>query len=105
VAPRNVFISVGDVLVSLARRYGFQSKLFEARLQERWPSIAGETIAGHTRPEMIRFKRLYLLVENSVWLQQLTFLKPGLIDKINTAAGKPIVADIILRVGEIADRR
>ena len=58
-------------------------------------------IALHTRPDGIRFKRLYLLVENSVWLQQLTFFKPGLLEKINSAAGKPLITDIVLRIGTV----
>ena len=66
----------------------------------------GETIAAHTRPDRIRFKKLYLLAENSVWLQQLLFLKPTLLEKINTAADRsaalPIVSDIVLRIGEFA---
>ena len=101
-APRLLFASVGEVLATLARRYGLQSKLFESNLTERWPEVAGETIAAHTRPDGIRFKRLYLLVENSVWLQQLTFFKPSLLEKVNAAAGKPLVTDIVLRVGVIA---
>src|SRR5439155_22659162 len=48
------------------------------------------------------FKKLYLIVENSVWLQQLTFLKPTLLEKINQEAGSQLVSDIILRVGEIS---
>ncbi|MEK7236280.1 MAG: DciA family protein, partial [Nitrospirota bacterium] len=54
----------------------------------------------------IRYKKLYLLVHNSVWLHQLTFLKPTLIQKLNTVAGAELVTDIVLRVGELpeADR-
>ena|SRR6185295_8138073 len=100
-APRSFFFPVGDVLTVLVRRYGLHTRLFESRLSERWPEIAGEAIAQHTRPDGIRFKRLHLLVENSVWLQQLTFFKPSLLEKINEAAGKPLVTDIVLRVGAI----
>ena len=100
-APRMSFSRVGDVLTVLTRRYGLHTKVFESQLAERWPDIAGETIAAHSRPDGIRFKRLYLLVENSVWLQQLTFFKPSLLEKINAAAGKPIITDIVLRIGDL----
>lgn len=103
-APRLLFSSVGEVLATLTRRYGLQSKLFESNLTERWPEVAGEMIATHTRPDGIRFKRLYVLVENSVWLQQLTFFKPALLEKINAAAGKPLVTDIVLRIGAIGNK-
>ena len=79
-----------------------EAKLLEWRLRRHWSDIAGEQIASHTRPDQIRFKKLYLIVENSVWLQQLTFLKPTLLEKINEAAGSQIVSDIIFRVGEVS---
>ena len=69
--------------------------MFEARLRRQWPDIVGEPIAAHTRPDQIRFKKLYVLVHNSVWLQQLTFLKP-----VNAMAGQPLVTETVLRIGE-----
>jgi len=104
---RAFFDSVGSVLKNLVQRYGLESKLLDYRLRQHWPEIAGEQIATHTRPDGIRFRKLYLIVENSVWLQQLTFLKPTLLENINAAAvgagGSPAVTDIVLRVGNIAD--
>jgi hypothetical protein len=66
-----------------------------------WPGIAGETVAAHTRPDQIKFKKLYLVAESSVWIQHLTFLKPELIEKVNAAAGKPLITDVVLRVGSV----
>lgn len=93
--------SFGTVLSGLAKRLGLQSHLFELRLQQQWGDLVGEPIASHTWPQHIRFKKLSLLVRNSVWLQQLTFLKPTLIAKLNERAGTELVADIAFRVGEI----
>ena len=95
--------SVSSVLEGLARRLGFESKLLESRLRRDWVSIVGEPIASNTWPDQIRYKRLYLLVHNSVWLHQLTFLKPTLIHKLNTVAGAELVTDIVLRIGELPD--
>jgi hypothetical protein len=101
-AYRHFFFSVSSVLTDIAHRYGLETTLTEYHLQHHWPEIAGASIAAHTRPDAIRFRRLYLIVENSVWLQQLTFLKPTLIEKINAAAGHSVLSDIVLRVGEVA---
>lgn len=95
------FASVSSILSGIAHRYGLETKLLEHQLRRHWREIAGAQIAAHTRPDQIRFKKLYLIVDNSVWLQQLTFLKPTLLETINAAAGSPIVSDIVLRVGEI----
>jgi predicted nucleic acid-binding Zn ribbon protein len=95
--------SVSNVLEGLARRLGLDSKLLENRLRRDWVSIVGEPIASNTWPDQIRYKKLYLLVHNSVWLHQLTFLKPTLIQKLNSVAGVELVTDIVLRVGELPE--
>ncbi len=93
--------SFGTVLSGLAKRLGLQSHLFELRLQQQWGDLVGEPLASHTWPQQIRFKKLSLLVRNSVWLHQLTFLKPTLIATLNQRAGTELVTDITMRVGEI----
>jgi len=98
---RHFFFSVSSVLTGLAKRLGLETKLLEAQLFRHWPEIAGDQVAAHTRPDQIRFKKLHLIVENSVWLHQLTFLKPTLIEKINAAAGGNLLSDIVMRVGEV----
>lgn len=96
--------SLSCILEGLARRLGLESKLLESRLRRNWVSIVGEPIASNTWPDQIRYKKLYLLVHNSVWLHQLTFLKPTLLHNLNGVAGGELVTDIVLRVGEIPSR-
>lgn len=93
--------SCSAILSGLAKRLGLESRLFELRLQHQWPNIIGEPIASQTWPAHIRFKKLYLTVQNSVWLQQLTFLKPTLLAKLHDSDGAAMVEDIVFRVGEI----
>ncbi|WP_447978619.1 DUF721 domain-containing protein [Candidatus Nitrospira bockiana] len=97
------FISLAAALDGVVARLGLSAKLAEQRLARDWPLIVGEPIAAHTRPDAIRYKKLYLIARNSMWLQQLLFLKPVLIDKITRAAGEGVVTDIVLRVGEIPE--
>lgn len=96
--------SFGTILSGLAKRLGLESHLVELRLQQQWHEIVGEPIASHTWPAQLRAKKLYLIVPNSVWLQQLTFLKPTLLAKLNAEAGTELVTEIVLRLGEIPSR-
>ncbi len=96
--------SLGTILSGVAKRLGLESRLLELRFQHRWPDLVGEPIASHTWPAQIRFKQLYLTVPNSVWLQQLTFLKPSLLAKLNAASGMEPLTEIVLRVGQIPTR-
>ena len=100
-AVQSFFDSIASVLNGIARRHGMEAKLLEHKLLMNWPAIAGEPIAAHTRPDQIKFKKLYLIAESSVWIQHLTFLKPELIEKVNAAAGRPMITDLVLRVGQV----
>lgn len=92
---------VSATLNAIAHQYGLEAKLLEHRLRLNWGKLVGDSIAMHTRPEAIRFRKLSLIADSSVWLQQLTFLKPDLLKKINATAGDVFVSDLILRVGEV----
>ena len=93
--------SFGAILSGLAKRLGLESRLVELRLQHQWRDLLGEPTGSHTWPDQIRFKKLYLIVRNSVWLQQLTFLKPALLAKLHEETGPHLITDIMFRVGEI----
>ena len=100
-ALHSFFDSIASVLSGIARRHGMEAKLLEHKLLTSWPDIAGQPVASHTRPDHILFKKLYLVAENSVWVQHLTFLKPELIAKVNEAAGSAMITDVVLRVGSV----
>lgn len=93
--------SSGAILSGLAKRLGLEARLLEFRLQRDWRHLVGEPIASHTWPTQVRFKQLYLTVQNSVWLQQLTFLKPALLAKLNADTRTECLSNIVLRVGQI----
>lgn len=99
------FSKVGEVLRRLAPRLGLETRLLERLVRQRWEGIVGDQVARHTQPGSIRFKKLTVHARNSIWVQQLTFLKPTLLEKINEAAGGPVIADLVLRVGELEDGR
>jgi hypothetical protein len=101
--PSGSLDSFSAILSGLAKRLGLQSHLFELRLQQQWRDIIGEPVGSHTWPAQVRFKKLYLIVRNSVWLQQLIFLKPTLLARLNDRAGCDLITDIAFRVGEIPE--
>ncbi len=89
------------LLARLLQSHGMSSRMLEYRLQQRWPEIVGEQIGRHSWPDSIRHRKLYLVAENSVWLQQLMFLKPTMLAKITAEPDGDGVAEIVLRVGPL----
>ncbi len=90
-----------DILSRFLKTHGMAIHMLEFKLRQHWPEIVGEHVARHTWPDSVRHRKLYLVAENSVWLQQLLFLKPELLAKINSAADGEALTDIILRVGTV----
>ena len=98
---RSPLIPLPDLIAGMIKTQGLQGRMVEYSLQQQWCAIVGPHIAGHTYPEAIRHHKLFLLAENSVWLQQLLFLKSELLAKITEAMGQDVLTDIVLRVGLI----
>jgi predicted nucleic acid-binding Zn ribbon protein len=100
-ARRPSLTPLPDVLARVLKAHGMQTPMLEYSLQQRWTDIVGEHIGRHTWPESIRHRKLYLVTENSVWLQQLRFLKPEILAKITTATEGEPLTDIVMRVGAL----
>ena len=95
--------SVSHVLQHLISQYGLEGPLAEHRLREHWVDVVGNQIAGHAQPDKIRFRKLYLSVDSPAWMQELAFLRPTLLEKVNAAlrrfkAGFHI-QEVILQLG------
>jgi len=69
------------------------------RIWQQWKDVVGPAIAENTRPEAIKGKLLVVHVSSAPWMQQLQFLKPELIEKLNETIGKEVVGDIRFKIG------
>ena len=67
-----------------------------------WKEIVGESIAYQTQPRSIRNQILFIDVSHSTWIQQLQFLKPTLLEKINAFIGGPPIQDIRFKIGKLS---
>jgi hypothetical protein len=103
-AKRPSLIPLPNVLTRVLKSHGMDARMREYALQQRWTEIVGPQVGHHTFPDSIRHHKLYLVVENSVWMQHLLYLKPDLLAKINTAAEGDPLTDIVFRVGSVPDQ-
>jgi hypothetical protein len=88
-------------LGSILKARGLQGHLSEYRIFGQWEKTVGSVIARHARPLSVRGKKLFLSVDSPAWMQQLSLLKPEIIEKVNSNLGKDAIKDITLRLGEI----
>ena len=78
---------------------GLAQKL--VKIFDVWLDAVGAYVAERTRPESIRDGHLTVLVESSVWIDRLSYLKPEFMDSLNEALGEPMVRDIVFKVGQV----
>lgn len=101
----HAFSSSGSVIREISQSHGFAVRLGEYRLQKQWKALVGEVVAAHTWPARIKFRKLHVAVDNSVWLHQLLYLKATLLEKIQAQMEELQLEDIIFRIGEIPEPR
>ncbi len=101
----HAFSSSRSVIREISHSHGFATRLWEYRLQKQWKALVGEVVAAHTRPTRIKFRKLHVAVDNSVWLHQLLYLKATLMENIQAQMGELQLEDIIFRIGELPESR
>jgi hypothetical protein len=67
-----------------------------------WREIVGDAVAANAQPSAVRNRILFVEVSHPAWIQQLQFLKPTLLEKINGFLGESLIQDIRFRIGKIS---
>lgn len=96
-------IGTDRLVPELFNSYGLAAKLDEHRLIAQWGQIVGPQIALHAMPREVRGRTLWVVVDSSTWLHELTLLKPLLLEKLVPVAGKAAVRDVRFVIGEVPE--
>ena len=99
----HAFSSSRSLIKDISQSHGFAMRLCEYRLQKQWKGLVGEVVASHTWPARIKFRKLHVAVDNSVWLHQLMYLKTTLMENIQARMEDLHLEDIIFWIGEIPE--
>ena len=83
----------------LTSRMGIDTRLEMQKAVVLWEEVVGGKVARRAKAEAVRSGILFVRVANSTWLQELSLLKEGIIDKLNARMESDIVKDIVFRVG------
>lgn len=86
-----------DLLDSGSDPLGFHLSLKANTVLRRWNELFGEVIGQNSWPELFRDGRLTVATTSSVWLQELSFQKETMLQKLNDSASEPLFAEIILK--------
>jgi predicted nucleic acid-binding Zn ribbon protein len=97
-AKRPLMHSLSQVLEKVLKNLDLEKALIQADIFKHWEAVVGPSVAVHAYPEQVRSDKLYVSVDTSVWLQELTLLKPSLIEKLNAVLGDKVIRDMVLRL-------
>jgi predicted nucleic acid-binding Zn ribbon protein len=95
---------LSHTLGRMLKARGLGGRLDEYRVFGQWEKSVGQVIASHAQPQAVRGKKLTLVVDSPAWMQQLSLLKPQIVEKVNSTLGKETIKEITLRLGEVASR-
>ncbi len=90
------------VLDATLKGLGLEVKLRENEVSALWSEVVGPKISEHAQPIRVRGGRLFVGVEDSVWLHQLSLLREKIVRELNQRAGRTVLKDIVLKVAEIS---
>ena len=93
--------TIKTILDTLFQRRKLDSRLKGFRIFDIWEEAVGIRIARHSQPKGFRDHTLWVTVDNSIWMHQLTFLEGQIKEKLNQMMGSPLVEKIRFQVGEI----
>ena len=85
---------LGRSLFDVLRSLGIESKVKEHEAIARWPEIAGPQIGEISEADRVIDGVLFVKVKNSVWRNELIFLKRDLFQQIDKKIGRGIIKDI-----------
>ncbi|MHB8927315.1 MAG: DUF721 domain-containing protein [Bacillota bacterium] len=92
--------AIGKVLEESLERMELRKTMREKLALFIWEEAAGPEIARFTRP--VRVQRGVMTVETAspTWSQQLTLLRPGLLEAINRRLGERLIKDLRFHSGQ-----
>jgi predicted nucleic acid-binding Zn ribbon protein len=93
--------SIGKVLAQLITARGYGRIQASADFSAAWRTAVGDNLAKYSVPGRIRRGVLEVTVANSIIIQELTFQKQDIIQKLQTEFPDAKLRDLKLRIGNI----
>ena len=81
----------------LLRAYGYQDQLDELELIKIYENLVGQMFVNHTQKIGFKNKILYVKLDSASLKQELSYVKEGLVEKINRELGRRVVDKIVIK--------
>ena len=86
-------MSISDALVDYLRESGLEQSVFDMQIEQVWPRVMGEVVAGLTHSVEVKDGMLLVRVRSAALKAQLFENRFELVKKLNEAVGAPVLKD------------
>jgi predicted nucleic acid-binding Zn ribbon protein len=93
---------IGRLVSRLLARAGYDREQAADQLVHAWREAVPQTLAGHSRPGLVRRGVLEVFVSHSAIVQELNFLKPTLLASLQARLPAAGITDIRCRLSQAA---
>ncbi|MGO9120444.1 MAG: DciA family protein [Desulfomonilaceae bacterium] len=76
---------VGSVLGEVLHRMGLEAPLARHNVARLWPKIVDSAVARHAKVESVSGSTLFLAVDSSVWMNEMSAIRNLLLEKVNAS--------------------
>lgn len=81
----------------LMRAYGYQKQLDKLELLKIYEEEVGHLFSNHTKEVNFKEGILYVYLDSAALKQELSYVKEGLVQKLNKKMGKTLVEKIVIK--------
>lgn len=100
IARRDSSQAVGDLVAKSLARMGLDRRRAEAEIVKVWNHLIDPTLTAHARPTGIRNGTLFVVVDSSVWLDEIVrYRRREILNRMQTSFGRETIQRISFRVG------
>jgi predicted nucleic acid-binding Zn ribbon protein len=95
-------VPLARVVPKVLDELGLDETALVLRIAGRWREVAGPEAAHHSRPHRIRGGVLEMLVDSSVWAQELQVQRSQILGELQRIFGEEAPKELWLRLGSPA---
>jgi predicted nucleic acid-binding Zn ribbon protein len=91
---------IGQIVKDVFAQMESKKTVSRDEVDAYWKKLVGDAGAKHTRPITLRKGVLNVLVDSSVWMQEVNMRKRGLLKGLKSMFGKDKISQIQFKIGE-----
>ncbi|MCX8070473.1 MAG: DUF721 domain-containing protein [Thermodesulfovibrionales bacterium] len=92
-------VSTAFILKNITKQLHIESAVKLSELEEKWEQIFDKSISGHIYPADIKDDTLLIKVDSAVWMQQLSYLKSEIKERLSNFSPQYSFKEIVFKLG------